>query len=120
MPLGMEVVLGPNQIMLDGDQLPQKGAEPPILTHVCCGQTAGWIKMPLGSWYGGRSHPRRHCVRWEPISPKKGPPQPSTFRPISIVAKRLGGSGYQLVQWYTSVSQVMLDGDPAPPWKEAQ
>jgi len=116
MPLGMEVVLGPNQIMLDGDPAPPKmGQSPPILTHVCCGEVAGWIKMPLGSWYGGRSHPTRHCVRWEPISPKKGPPQPSTFPPISIVAKRMGGSGYHLVLWYALVSHAMLDGDPAPP-----
>ena len=31
---------------------PKKGhkfAEPQFLVHVCCGQTAGWIKMPLGS-----------------------------------------------------------------------
>jgi len=26
----------------------KKGAQPPILAHVCRGQTAGWIKMPLG------------------------------------------------------------------------
>jgi len=28
-----------------------KGAQPPpqILTHVCCDQAAGWIKMPLGT-----------------------------------------------------------------------
>ena len=24
-----------------------KGAQPPILAHDCCGQTAGWIMMPL-------------------------------------------------------------------------
>jgi len=32
MALGMEVGLGPNDIVLDGDQapLPQKGAEPPL------------------------------------------------------------------------------------------
>jgi len=31
---------------------PQKGAEPQFLAHVCCGQTAGWIKMPLGMQVG--------------------------------------------------------------------
>jgi len=38
-----------------GTQLPlaQKGAEPSqFLAHVCCGQTAGWIKMPLGREVG--------------------------------------------------------------------
>ena len=28
---------------------PQKDTEPPILAHVYCGQTAGWIKTPLGT-----------------------------------------------------------------------
>jgi len=33
--------------------LPKKGAEPPQFSaHVCCGQTAGWIKMPLGMKVG--------------------------------------------------------------------
>ena len=40
--------LGPGDIMLDGDPAPPKGAQPPFPAHVCCGQTAGWIKMPLG------------------------------------------------------------------------
>ena len=30
-------------------QLPSpKGAQPPIFGPVCCGQMAGWIKIPLG------------------------------------------------------------------------
>jgi len=50
MKLGKEVSLGPGDIVLDGDPapLPKKDKEPPILDHVCCGQTAGWIRMPLG------------------------------------------------------------------------
>ena len=42
---------GPGRTVLDGDPapLPQKGAEhPQFLAHLYCGQTAGWIKMPLG------------------------------------------------------------------------
>ena len=31
---------------------PQKGAQPPFLAYICCGQTAGWIKMPLGAKVG--------------------------------------------------------------------
>jgi len=27
-----------------------KGHSPQFSAHVCCGQTAGWIKMPLGIW----------------------------------------------------------------------
>ena len=33
---------------------PQKGAQSPIFRPVCCGQTAGWIKMPLGREVGYR------------------------------------------------------------------
>jgi len=45
MPLGTEVGLGADGIVLDGDPapLPKKGAEPPpqFLANVYCGQTAG-------------------------------------------------------------------------------
>jgi len=34
-----------------GTQLPHKKGTPthPILAHVYCGQTSGWMKMPLGT-----------------------------------------------------------------------
>jgi len=44
MPLGMEVDLGPGDIVLDGDPAPTlKEAQPPpqFLAHVHCGQMAG-------------------------------------------------------------------------------
>jgi len=51
MPLGMEVALGPNDIVLNGNPAHphQKGAQPPVFGHVCCGQTAGWIRISLGT-----------------------------------------------------------------------
>jgi len=56
MPLRMEVGLSPGHIVLDGDQLHlhQRGTAlpPPFSAHVCCGQTAGWIKMPLSMEVG--------------------------------------------------------------------
>jgi len=51
MPFGTEVGLGPGDIVLDGDPDPTKKGNTAALqfsAHVCCGQTAGWIKMPLG------------------------------------------------------------------------
>ena len=53
MPLDREVDR-PGDIVLDGDPAapPTKGAQPPIFTHVCCAQMAGWIKMPLGTEIG--------------------------------------------------------------------
>ena len=51
MPLGTEVGLGPDAIMLDGDPapVPKIGAESPpqFSAHVYCGQKAGWMKMAL-------------------------------------------------------------------------
>jgi len=40
--------------MSDGDPAPapQKGHNPQLSVHVCCGQMAGWIKMPLGMEVG--------------------------------------------------------------------
>jgi len=50
MPLGMEVGLSPGNIVVDGDPapLPKKGRSPQFSAHVYCGQTAAWIKMPIG------------------------------------------------------------------------
>jgi len=53
MALGMEVGLGPGHIVLDGDHAapsPKRGQSPlQFSAHVYCGQTARWIKMPLGT-----------------------------------------------------------------------
>jgi len=51
MPLCMEVGLGPGDVVFDGDPAPltkQDIAPPNFLAHVYCGQTTGWIKIPLG------------------------------------------------------------------------
>jgi len=92
MPLGMEVGLGTGDFVLDEDP----GSQPPqFLDHVCCCQTAGWIKVPLGTEIVPA---QGHCVRRGPSShpPKKGA-QPRNSRPISVVAKRLDGLRCHLV-----------------------
>jgi len=52
MPLGMEVGLSPGDFVFDGDPAtPRTDGTPTItqfLAHVYCGQTAGWMKTPLG------------------------------------------------------------------------
>jgi len=64
------------------------------VTLVYCG--IGRIKMELGMEVGlgpGHIGPWPHCVRWGPSSPApKGTSAPPTFRPMSIVAKRLDRS----------------------------
>jgi len=96
MPLGMELGLSPGDFVLDGDpaSLPKKGAEPPQFSaHVCCGQTAGWIKLPLSTEVG--LGPDNIVIHGDPTPPKKG--TAPNFQPVSIVAKRLYVSGYHLV-----------------------
>jgi len=52
MPLGTEVGFGPDDIVLDGEPLPVKKGHSPSIFGLCCGQTAGCIKMPLGTEVG--------------------------------------------------------------------
>jgi len=54
MKLGIQVGLGPGHIVLDGDPAlpPPKVHSAPLSAHICCGQMAGWIKMPLGMEVG--------------------------------------------------------------------
>ena len=53
--------------------LPDKGAEPPKFSaHVYCGQTAGWIKMPLGMEVGATL-----CSMSTQLPQKKGTPTPT-------------------------------------------
>ena len=63
--------------------LPKKGAQPQFSAHVCCGQTAGWIKMPLGTKVC--LGPNHIVLHGDPV-PQKG--HSPNFRPMSIVAKR--------------------------------
>ena len=54
MALGMEVCLSPGDFVLDGDTAPspKRGRSPQFSAHVYGGQTAAWIKMPLGMEVG--------------------------------------------------------------------
>ena len=58
--------------------------------HVRCGQTAGWINLPLGM--EARLGPRDLVLDGDPalLPAKKGDTDPN-FRSMSIVAKRLEG-----------------------------
>ena len=87
-PLGTEVGLDPDDIVLNGDQAPpENGAQQPPLLGPCLLWRNGWMDQDA-TWYGGRSRPRPHCVRWgQP--PGKGHSSPAPcLRPMSIVAKR--------------------------------
>jgi len=68
MTLGIEVGLGPSQVVLRWvpAPLPQQRGTAPNFWPVCCGQTAGWIKMPLGTMVG--LGPEQHRFRYGPCS----------------------------------------------------
>jgi len=63
--------------------LPQRGTAPQFSAHICCGQMAAWIKMPLGVevglgpgdfvLYGDRTNP-----------PQKGGGAPKIFDPCLL------------------------------------
>ena len=56
MVLGIEVGLSPGDFVLDGNPAPLSpkggGGRAPKFSAYGCGQTVGWIKMPLGKEIG--------------------------------------------------------------------
>jgi len=78
--------LGLRDIVFDVDPATsRKRAHPPhpILAHVCGGQMAGWMKTPLGTEV---DLDRDHIVLDGVPVPAKAAQQPTSFRPMSIVA----------------------------------
>ena len=83
----------PRQLVLDGDPalpLTKRGGTPNFSAEVYCGQTAAWIKMPLGKEVGLGL--RGIVLNGTQLPPEKGahPSQPN-FWSMSIVAKWLDG-----------------------------
>jgi len=82
MPLGTEV--GPGDVVLHEDQAPpQKGHSPQFSVYVYFGQTAGWMKMPLGTEVD--LGPGHIVLDGDSAPQQKGHSIPS-FRSMSIVA----------------------------------
>jgi len=88
---------------------PKWGGAPKFSAHVYCGQTAGWIKMPLGTEVG--LGPDDIMLDGDPALPPQkgasfpkggGPPEKRggapNLRPMSIAAKRLHGSRCRLIR----------------------
>ena len=83
----------PHCVRWDPATPPPKGHSPTQFSaHICCGQMAAWIKMPLGMELG--LSPGDFVLNGDPSlpSPKRGQSPLPNFRPISIVAKRLHAS----------------------------
>jgi len=73
-----------------------------LSTLVYCGQTVGWIRMPLGMKVGlGPGD----TVRWEPRSPKQGAQQPPIFGPCLL-----------LTNSWMDQDAIWYRGRPRPRW----
>jgi len=89
------------------------------MTLVYCGQTVGWIKMPLDTKVGLGP---RHTARRGPSSPQgAAPPRkkraqqpPPTIRPMSIVAMARWIKVPCCTEVGLSPGHIVLHGDPAP------
>jgi len=79
-----------------GTQLPlsERGQSPQFSAHVYCGQTAGWIKMPLGMEVG--IGPGHVVLDGDPAPPRKG------YSPLLLRPCLLWPNGWmdQDVTWY--------------------
>ena len=76
-----------------GPSSPKRSTASQFLAHVCCGQTAGWIKMLLGTEVG--LDPGDIVLDGDPPPPPKknrGIAAPFTLFGPYIVAKQLDGS----------------------------
>ena len=87
MALGMDVGLGRGDFVFDGDPaIPRTEGTPTttqFLDHVHSGQTAGWMKTPVGTEVD--LSPGHIVLDWVLALRETGTAAPS-FRPVSIVA----------------------------------
>jgi len=116
MKLGLQVGLGIGHIVLDGDPgpLPQRGTAPQFSVHICCGQMAGWIKMPLGRTVS--LDPSDIVLDGDPAPPPQNGGQSPQFSAHVYCG--------QTAAWIKmppgmdvghGPGHIVLDGGPAPP-----
>jgi len=80
------------------NSLPRKVAhQPQFSSHVYCGQTATWTKMPFGKEVG--LCPGDIVLDGHQATLAELGASAPTFRPMSIVAERMYGSRCYLVSW---------------------
>jgi len=94
-----------------------KGAHPQFSAHVYCVQTAGWIKVPLGTEVG--LDPSDIVLDGDPAPPPQKGDRAPNFRSMSIVAKQLHASvGATCMEVGLGSGHIVIDGDPAPSSKK--
>ena len=115
-----ESSLDPGHIVLDADpapRYPKRVQSPQFSAHVYCGQTATWIKMPLGVEV--RLGPGHIVLDGDPAQlPKRG--TDPIFGPCLLWPN---GCMDQNTTWYEGrprLSHIVVDTDPAPLAKKEQ
>ena len=104
-----------------GPSVPAKRGTPQFSAHVCCGQTARWIKIPLDAEVGlGPDHtvldgdPARHLKRGTASSLEKGHSRPQFSAHVYCGET----AGWIKMPFGTKVvlglGYIVLNGDPAP------
>jgi len=85
MPLGTEINLGTDDVVLDWIPAPPplKGAQPPVFGS-CLLWPNGWMDEDA-TWYRTRPRPSPHCIRRGPSSPReRGTAAPPLFGPCLL------------------------------------
>jgi len=98
-----------------GPSYPQKKGHTPtkFFALVYCGQTAGWIKMPLGTEVN--LNPGDIALHaGVAATPKRGTAPPPSYRFMSVVAKTLDGRRHHLVRKYSSAQATLYWGPGSP------
>jgi len=115
MKFGAQVGLRPGHFVLDGDPAPPppKGhSHPQFSAHICCGQMAGWINMPLGMKVG--LDPSNIALDGDPAPlPKKE--QSPQFLAHVYCGQTAGWMKMPIGKEHQHSGHIALDGDPAPP-----
>ena len=118
MPLGTEVGLGPDDIVLDGDPAhppPPKGGRAPPIFCQCPLWPNGWMDQDT-TWHGGGPWSRPHCARWGTSSPLPKRGQSPQF-PAHFYSRQTAGCIKMPLGMEVGLGpgHVVLNGDPAPP-----
>jgi len=97
-----------------GPSYPKRGRAPQLSVHVYCGQTAERSGVPLGTEVGFGPG---DIVLHGDSAPLLQKGTPSTFRPMSVVAKPERIKMPLRMEVGLSPGDFAFDGDPAPPQK---
>jgi len=103
---------GPGHIVLNGDQAPPKGAQPPILGPYLLWSN-GWMDQDA-TWYGGSARPRPYCKMGTQLHrPERGTaPLPPIFGPSLLWSNGWMDQDALGTEVGLSPDHIMLDGDP--------